>query len=146
MKGVSECVFRAPVGKATVVCTFKDGNLQSREPVPATFTTENPIVQAVIESCELYASRKIFLMASYGEPDVVLAPAKAEPKKVAEKVTEKPKTKKADLKVMEEVKTIADAVTVLAAEGVPASEFDGTAAGAHKVAKSLGLSFPNLKD
>ena len=142
MKGVSECVFRAPVGKATVICTFTDGNLQSREPIPATFTTENPIVQAVIESCELYASKKIFLMASYGEE----APVVETPKAVE---TPKPtKTKKADSKkgrVMEEVKTFGDAVTVLMKEGdIAASDLTDITSVVRK-ASELGISFPNLK-
>ena len=57
-------------------------------------------------------------------------------------------TATADLKeiaVMEEVKTIADAVAVLSGEGVPAADFDGTVEGAIKIAKNYGLSFPNLK-
>ena len=47
---------------------------------------------------------------------------------------------------MPEVQTIADAATVLTAEGALASEFDGTVEGALKIAKGLGISFPNLKE
>ena len=53
--------------------------------------------------------------------------------------------KKPELKVMEDVKTIADAASVLTAEGALAAEFDGSVEGAIKVAKKYGISFPNLK-
>ena len=74
----------------------------------------------------------------YEEPVAPVAPAKG---KAAAKTT-----KKADaLREMPEVTTLADAATVLTAEGAPAADFDGTVEGALKIAKGLGLSFPNLK-
>lgn len=142
MKGVSECVFRAPVGKATIVCVFTDGNLQSRVPVPASFSTENPIVQAVIESCELYANKKIFILSTSGEEEPVIESTKAETK------IETKKAKKAGVKqtkVFADVKTFGDAVTTLMSEGEVAASDLTSLDGVLRKSAELGISFPNLK-
>jgi hypothetical protein len=47
---------------------------------------------------------------------------------------------------MADVKTLADAATVLVAEGASAADIDGTVETAVRVAKSMGISFPNLKE
>lgn len=141
MNGVSECVFRVPVGKTTIVCTFTDGNLQSRVPAPATFATENPIIQTVIESCDMFRNNKIFLMSVSGEVEVT--------EEVAEETkTPAKKTKKAEAKktrVIESVKTFGDAVTTLMTENdVVASDLADMESVIRKAAE-LGISFPNLK-
>lgn len=142
MKGVSECVFRVPVGKTTIVCTFTDGNLQSRVPTPATFSTENPIVQTVLESCDMYANKKIFLMSVSGEAEIVEEVAE-EVKTPAKKTTKKAEKK---TRVYEDVKTFGDAVTTLMTESeVVASDLVDMASVIRK-ATELGISFPNLKD
>lgn len=138
MKGVSECVFRAPVGKATIVCVFTDGNLQSRVPVPASFSTENPIVQAVIESCELYANKKIFILSTSGEEEPVIESTKVETKK-AKKAGVK------QTKVFADVKTFGDAVTTLMSEGEVAASDLTSLDGVLRKSAELGISFPNLK-
>lgn len=141
IRNTSECVLRLPVGKSVVVCNFTNGNLQSREPIPASFTTDNPIVQYAIETCDRFKSNKIFIMAEYGdEPSVEVAPAvePEKPKKAAKKAERKPK-------VNEDVKTFGEAVTALMTEdGVKVGDLTDVDACLRK-AEELGISFPNLK-
>ena len=146
MKGVSECVFRIPVGKSTIVCTFTDGNLQSRVPAPATFSTENPIVQTIIESCEMFANNKIYLMSVSGEVVEANETNEAyEDVKVSAKKTTKKTTKASTTRVMEEVHTYGDAITALMTESeVNVAELTDVAACKAKAAE-IGISFPNLK-
>jgi hypothetical protein len=137
IRNTSECVIRIPVGKSVVVCNFADGNLQSREPIPASYTTTNPIIQHVIEHSELFNGGKIFLMAEYNNGEEV-EPVKVEPEK-----PKKPRTKKA--KVNDSVTTFGEAVTALMMEeGVAVSDL-GSVESCLRVAEELGISFPNLK-
>lgn len=144
-------IFTSPSGKTKYKVTFSKGNLDPKNRMPARYSTDSPIIQDVIESSPKF-NRTIFLEKVYGSVAPAAAPAPAvsaapAPKKGRVKAAEsKPVEPKApEVKVMEDVKTIADAVTVLTSEGAPAAEIDGTVEGAIKLAKSLGLSFPNLK-
>lgn len=141
-------VFTSPSGKTKYKVAFTKGNLDPKNRVPARFSTDSPIIQAVIENSPKF-NRVIFLEKVYGNVAPAAAPvmnaasvAAPAPKKGKGKAAE---TKGSELKVMEDVKTIADAASVLTAEGVLAAEIDGTVEGAIKVAKKYGLSFPNLK-
>ena len=143
-------VFTSPSGKTKYKVAFTKGNLDPKNRVPARFSTDSPIIQAVIENSPKF-NRVIFLEKVYGN----VAPAPAPVMNVAPAAASAPASKKgkgktaetkgSELKVMEDVKTIADAASVLTAEGVLAAEIDGTVEGANKVAKKYGLSFPNLK-
>lgn len=138
IKNTSECVIRIPVGKSVVICNFVDGNLQSREPIPASYTTTNPIIQHVIEHCEMFMGGKIFLMAEYDN-----GAEETEPVKVAPEKPKKTKTRK--VKVNESVTTFGEAVTALMMEdGVKVSELSDVES-CLRVAEELGISFPNLK-
>lgn len=144
MNGKTESHEVFQMGKTTFKVTFSKGNLDPKNRVPARFATGSKILQVVIESSPKYG-KTIFLDKVYGEvaPAETPAPAAAPaPKKGKAKGTE---TKGSELKVMEDVKTIADAASVLTAEGALAAEFDGSVEGAIKVAKKYGISFPNLK-
>lgn len=148
MNGKTESHEVFQMGKTTFKVTFSKGNLDPSNKVPAKFATESKILQTVIESSPKFGTT-IFLDKVYGEdapapaPVMNVAPAASPaPKKGKGKAAE---TKNTELKVMEDVKTIADAASVLTAEGVLAAEIDGTVEGANKVAKKYGLSFPNLK-
>lgn len=146
MKGVSECVLRIPVGKTTIICPFTDGNLQSRVPAPATFATENPIVQTIIESCEMYKNKKIYTISVSGETEVEEATAveTAVETKTTKKSGKKAATKPT-LRTMENVLTYGDAMTVLMTEAeVNVAELTDVEACIRK-AEELGISFPNLK-
>lgn len=148
MNGKTEAheIFTSPSGKTTYKVTFSKGNLDPKNRVPAKYATSSPVIQHVIEHSPKFG-KTIFLDKVYGNPDPApvaapAAPAKAAPKKVAKKAAnadEKPK-----LKEMPEVTSLADAATVLTSEGVLAADFDGTVEGAQRIAKSLGISFPNL--
>ena len=107
-------------------------------------TTANPIVQRVIESSEKFKNKKIFIMAEYEDsmpaPEVKAAPAPKVDIKKARKAA------KAAVRVNEEVRTHADAVTVLMAEGdVNIADLSDVAA-CIKKAEELGMSFPNLTE
>lgn len=138
-------IFATPSGKAMVKVTFSKGNLDPKNRIPARYATDNPLIQAVIENSPKF-NRIIFLDKAYAEDDVpapvVEAPAAPAPKRGRVKMSE---PKSPELNVMEDVKTIADAVTVLTAEGASAAEIDGTVEGAIRIAKKYGISFPNLK-
>ena len=142
-------VFTSPSGKTKYKVAFTKGNLDPKNRVPARFSTDSPIIQAVIENSPKF-NRVIFLEKVYGNvapapaPVMNTAPAASAPapKKGKGKATE---AKNTELKVMEDVKTIADAASVLIAEGASAAEIDGSIEGAIKVAKKFGISFPNLK-
>ena len=142
IRNTSECVLRLKVGKADIVCSFTNGNLQSREPIPASYVTSNPIIQYAIESCDRFKNNKIFIMAEYGEEEkieeVVAEEPKAEPKRAK-------KAAKREPRVVDSVKTFGDAVTVLMTESeVQASDLANVESVLRK-AEELGISFPNLK-
>lgn len=141
IRNTSECVLRLPMGKGTVVCNFTNGNLQSKEPIPASYTTNNPIIQYVIEHCEKFLGGKIYIMAEY---DNGVAEEAAEEKAEPEKPK---KSKKVERKarVMDEVTTFGEAVTALMTEdGVKTSDLKSVES-CIRVAESIGISFPNLK-
>ena len=143
IRNTSECVLRLNAGKSTIVCNFTNGNLQSKEPIPASYTTSNPIIQHVIEHCEKFLGGKIFVMAEYNnEPkDEAVQSVKTEtekPKKVAKRAEKKPR-------VNEDVKTFGEAVTILMTEdGVKMSDLKDVES-CIRIAEELGISFPNLK-
>lgn len=141
MNGKTEAheIFTSASGKTVVKVTFAKGNLDPKNRVPAKYATASPVVQHIIENSPKFG-KTIFLDKVYGvaeaAPETPAAPA-AKGKAA--------KGKAANLKEMPEVTTLADAATVLTAEGALAADFDGTVEGAQKIAKSLGLAFPNLK-
>ena len=143
MNGKTESHEVFNLGKTVIKLTFTKGNLDPKNRVPAKYATESPVVQFAIEHDPRFG-KTIFLDKVYGEMAPIAPAAPAAP------VKSKGKGKAADkgetLKEMPEVTTLADAVTVLTAEGAPAADFDGTIEGALKIAKGLGLSFPNLKE
>lgn len=142
MNGKTESHEVFNLGKTVIKVTFTKGNLDPKNRVPAKYATESPVVQFAIEHDARFG-KTIFLDKVYGEvapaaPAAPVAPTKGKGKG---KAADKGET----LKEMPEVKTLADAATVLTSEGAPAADFDGTVEGAIKIAKGLGLSFPNLK-
>lgn len=143
IKNTSECVLRLPVGRSVVICNFTNGNLQSREPIPASFTTSNPIAQFAVENCDRFKNGKIFIMAEYDE-----APAPAEPQDTTVQKVKPAKNGKKTVKeqrVMENVQTYGDAMTVLMTEsGVSLGDLKNVEDCIAK-AEELGISFPNLK-
>lgn len=131
-------IFTSPSGKTIYKVAFTKGNLDPKNRVPARFTTDNEVIMNVIESSPKFG-RTIFLEKVYGEPVPAAAP-------VADKKTKAKTAKASETRVMADVKTLADAATVLVAEGASAADIDGTVETAVRVAKSMGISFPNLKE
>lgn len=141
-------VFRSPSGKTTYKVTFSKGNLDPKNRVPARCITDSPIIQAVIESSPKF-NRTIFLEKVYADAvPVASSMVQSAPAKKVKVKAEAPKAvaKAPELREMPDVNSIADAATALIAEGAAAADIDGTVEGAHKVAKGLGISFPNLKE
>jgi hypothetical protein len=139
-------VLESPSGKTKYKIAFTKGNLDPKMLAPATYSTSDPVMQEVIERDKLF-NKVIFIDKVYGE--IAPAAAPAAPAAPSAPAKSKGKGKAADkgeaLVEMPEVTTLADAVTVLTAEGASAADFDGSVKGAIKIAKGLGLSFPNLK-
>jgi hypothetical protein len=133
-------IFTSPSGKTIYKVAFTKGNLDPKNRVPARFTTDNEVIMNVIESSPKFG-KTIFLEKVYGEPVPAVAPAP-----VADKKTKAKTAKASETRVMADVKTLADAATVLVAEGASAADIDGTVETAVRVAKSMGISFPNLKE
>ena len=139
-------VLESPSGKTKYKIAFTKGNLDPKMLAPATYSTNNPVIQDVIERSNLFG-KLIFVEKVYGDATPTSTPTSTPVSAPASKKGKgkTAETKGSELKVMEDVKTIADAVAVLIAEGASASDIDGSVAGANKLAKSLGISFPNLK-
>lgn len=62
VKGLMEWIAAIPCGKATVTVPFTGGSLSAYGIVPAQYTTENPMMQAVIEKSDYYKNGKIILV------------------------------------------------------------------------------------
>ena len=75
-------VFTSPSGKTKYKVAFTKGNLDPKNRVPARFSTDSPIIQAVIENSPKF-NRVIFLEKVYGN----VAPAAAPVMNAATKYT-----------------------------------------------------------
>lgn len=144
MNGKTESheIFASASGKTKVKVTFVKGNLDPKNRVPAKYATASPVVQHMIEHSPKFG-KTIFLDKTFGSEES--APTVAAPIQKGKAGKVKTADPKLNLKEMPEVTTLADAATVLTAEGALAAEIDGTIEGAIKVAKKYGISFPNLK-
>lgn len=68
VRGLLEWKMAITAGKAAVRINFSGGTMGSNGVRPAKFVTDNPAIQALIESGEHYRSGKVFL---YGEPEEI---------------------------------------------------------------------------
>jgi hypothetical protein len=144
MNGKTESheIFASASGKTKIKVTFAKGNLDPKNRVPAKYATASPVVQHMIEHSPKFG-KTIFLDKTFGSEESASTVAAPIQKGKAGKV--KAADPKLNLKEMPEVATLADAASVLIAEGASAAEIDGTIEGAIRVAKKYGISFPNLK-
>lgn len=149
MPGVAQAqvVLTSASGKTKYKIPFTDGITTSRDKTPAKFTTDNPIIQDVIESDPIF-NKKIFLLNTYDRPATVeptSAPAKvAAPKgRPAPKKT-KPAETETKKQVYEEVTNLGEAITILMQVGTVPAENMTSVEGVLKAASELGVSFPNL--
>ena len=141
-----------PCGRATINVTFKDGCLDKKQSRPATYSTGDPVMQAIIENSPQFGHR-IFLRDTFdipGTPEVktpraskpsVSAPA--QDPTPAEGVSESASTEDSTAASYPDVTTFEEAVGIL--KGIPGVKVANlrTPASAKKVAALNGVVFPN---
>lgn len=141
-----------PCGRATINVTFKDGCLDKKQSRPATYSTGDPVMQAIIENSPQFGHR-IFLRDTFdipGTPEVktprrsirsVSVPA--EDQNPAEGVSESASTEDSTTASYPDVTTFEEAVGIL--KGIPGVKVANlrTPASAKKVASLNGVVFPN---
>lgn len=138
-RNTSEGVFKFKYGKASVTCRFCNGNLQSREPIPATYSTNSPLIQHVIETSTQFQNGKIFIVAEYAEA------ADAKQEETAEQTAPKRTRTKKTGRAFDDVKTLGEVVTILTEEGVNSADLTDRAS-ILKAAEALNITFPNLEE
>ena len=150
MPGVAQAqvVLTSPSGKTKYKIPFNDGITTSRDKTPAKFTTDNPIIQDVIESDPTF-NKKIFLLNVYDKP-VVTEAAPAVAKTSAPKGRPAPKKAKQaaetnEGKVFEEVNNLGEAINILMNAGPVDGASVTSVEGVLAKAQEFGISFPNLK-
>lgn len=70
------------MGKATLRCSFKGGSVSTQGVIPATFTTDNPVVQLGIEMSDAFRKGKIRVVRSHELDEEVMVEGR-EPKKAS---------------------------------------------------------------
>ena len=69
---MANIIVPVPCGRATINVTFKDGCLDKKQSRPATYSTGDPVMQAIIENSPQFGHR-IFLRDTFdipGTPEV----------------------------------------------------------------------------
>lgn len=102
-------------------------------PRPATFSTDNPIVQAAIEKSPLYG-KKVTLLSSF-EHNRPVAMGKA--------VAEENASPERDARAYEDITEFGEAINVLRGLGVPARKLK-TEESIIRAAEEMGVRFPNV--
>ena len=150
--GMANIIVPVPCGRATINVTFKDGCLDKKQSRPATYSTGDPVMQAIIENSPQFGHR-IFLRDTFdipGTPEVkvprVSSPSlsvHAEDSTPTEGVSESASTEDSTAASYPDVTTFEEAVGVL--KGIPGVKVANlrTPASAKKVAALKGVIFPN---
>lgn len=133
IKNISSAVIAFRLGKAKFRCTFDKGVLNVPNPRPATFSTDNPIVQAAIEKSPLYG-KKVTLLSSF-ERNRPVAAGKA--------VAMENASPEKDTRVYEDITEFGEAINVLRGLGVPARKLK-TEESIIRAAEEMGVWFPNV--
>lgn len=167
-KAQAELVVVSPSGKTRYKFKFTGGVMDPKNKIHAKHTTDNPIMQSVLENSE-YFNKVIFLVATFGSAAAAQAPALVKP---SVKAPEAGKGKARDAKggagkgkgakpvetpevepvqdtdteaaVFEDVTTLAQAASILVSYDVEGNDLM-TVEGVLKAANEKGISFPNLK-
>ena len=121
IKGIVERFISVPLGKGSITIHFEGGAIDSSLRRDATFSTTNPVEQAIVERLPEFKKGVIKLVCTIGEP------------KPVEK-EEAPEAK---------VKTLQQARLFLMDMGVPMEELQSKAK-VLEAAKEKGITFPNL--
>ncbi len=145
IKNITAAVMSFKLGKAKFRCSFDKGVLNVPVPKPATFSTDNPIVQLAIESSPLFGNKITLLSAvetrtadkgrnknnlTGGEPSSIKSP-------------DKPDKGECRKQTFDEITTIGDMINILRGMGVPAKKLK-TETSIMMAADELGLEFPNV--
>lgn len=134
MRGMTEAVVYFAGGK--IKATFKGGIADKAYNTPAKLITENPVVQAAIESDPRFGTT-IFLQKSVGGiGDKSILPKDTQ-------VAEPSQTEDNSLKSYENVTTVGQAMNILKSLGVKASAMR-TKEAVLAAAESINVTFPNL--
>lgn len=120
IKGIVERFISVPLGKGSITIHFEGGAIDSSIRRDATFSTTNPVEQAIVERLPEFKRGVIKLVRTIGEPPV-----------------EKEDTPEA------KVKTLQQARQFLMDMGVPMEELQSKAK-VLEAAKEKGITFPNL--
>lgn len=121
IKGIVERFISVPLGKGSIIIHFEGGAIDSALRRDATFSTTNPVEQAIVERLPEFKRGVIKLVRTISEP------------KPVEK-EDAPEAK---------VKTLQQARQFLMDMGVPMEEMQSKAK-VLEVAKEKGITFPNL--
>ena len=149
---MANIIVPVPCGRATINVTFKDGCLDKKQSRPATYSTGDPVMQAIIENSPQFGHR-IFLRDTFdipGTPEVKAPRASkpsfsvpAEDPTPVEGVSESASTEDSTAASYPDVTTFEEAVGIL--KGIPGVKVANlrTPASAKKVAALNGVVFPN---
>lgn len=122
-------------GRAYIEPEFKRGRLGlGASNQAATFSTDDPTEQAIIEDSPLFGGLIKLMRVYRGDDDKQVA---------APLETAKPEAAEADKTIVEEVETKEQAVAYLKSKGVKATQLKDDEA-IMKSAAKIGVSFPNL--
>ena len=146
---VVEASYLFTAGKARIRANFRDGVVDEARKRPATLTTQNPIVQIVIEHQPLFKNGNIRLISSTVEQTVETPEEKKAKKAKVETSTDREASNSVSIKddgtkVYDKVTNIGQAVNVLLDLGVTADKLT-TPTDALTAASKLNVTFPNLK-
>ena len=144
---MANIIVPVPCGRATINVTFKDGCLDKKQSRPATYSTGDPVMQAIIENSPQFGHR-IFLRDTFDIPGTpeVKAPRVSVPVEdptPAAGVSESASTEDSTAASYPDVTTFEEAVGIL--KGIPGVKVANlrTPASAKKVAALNGVVFPN---
>ena len=144
---MANIIVPVPCGRATINVTFKDGCLDKKQSRPATYSTGDPVMQAIIENSPQFGHR-IFLRDTFDIPGTpeVKTPSVSVPVEdptPAEGVSESASTEDSTAASYPDVTTFEEAVGIL--KGIPGVKVANlrTPASAKKVAALNGVVFPN---
>ena len=149
---MANIIVPVPCGRATINVTFKDGCLDKKQSRPATYSTGDPVMQAIIENSPQFGHR-IFLRDTFDIPGTsevktprVSIPSFSVPEEdptPAEGVSESASTEDSSAASYPDVTTFEEAVGIL--KGIPGVKVANlrTPASAKKVAALNGVVFPN---
>ena len=149
---MANIIVPVPCGRATINVTFKDGCLDKKQSRPATYSTGDPVMQAIIENSPQFGHR-ISLRDTFAIPGAreVTAPRASIPSvsvptedpTPAEGVAEPASTEDSIAASYPDVTTFEEAVGIL--KGIPGVKVANlrTPASAKKVAALNGVVFPN---